>query len=177
MSTVSAAVAGSQISNAKYRLDAAQRQAILAEASVQEMRAVFSLLFGMAAEPLAENAAAPDARNDTADQVEKLLRERLQLLIEAAELQQAAYQRAEVGFDAVASAHLDALSAHLELAKSVEERLKIRRQMLNVAQQLEEARVRLVEAREVGQAELLKAKAIRLRAEIDLLREGSGSRR
>ncbi len=110
----------------------------------------------------------------TVDNVEKLLHERLGMLVEIAKLQLQAYQQGESNFEAVLSAQTDVLSARLELAKTVEERIMIRKNLLETARQLEEVTTRLVQAREASQIDVLRAKALRLRAEADLLRERGG---
>ncbi len=116
----------------------------------------------------------PDRRQQARNgEVEKLLRERLQVLIEAARLQKQAYNAGQVRFDAVASIQLDVLAARLELAKKSDERIKIRRENLEIAAQIEKFTTRLLRAGEATRVDALKAKALRLRAEADLKREQS----
>ena len=121
----------------------------------------------------AEEAKSDRDHQTGIGEVEKLLRQRLQVLIEAARLQQEAYKAGEVRFDAVASLQLDVLAARLELAKKSDERIKIRRETLEMAAQIEKFTTRLLRANEATQVDVLKAKALRLRAEADLKREQS----
>ena len=117
------------------------------------------------------HAHAHEVDDELPAPVEKLLRERLALLVEAAKLNRAAYANAEVGFGEVASSQMDVLAARLELANTSAERIEIRRDMLEIAKQMEKVATQLLNRAEAPRVDMLKAKALRLQAEAELKRE------
>lgn len=114
-----------------------------------------------------EPAKSPPAKDSVAD----LLQERLQVLTALARLQQAAYQSGAAPLNDVLAAEGEVLSAKLELAKTKAERLEILEQIVANARQIEDITQALFAAQSGGQADVLRAKAFRLRAQADLLRE------
>ena len=121
--------------------------------------------------------AAPNAEKPSSDQrqqVEDLLNERIKVLEQIVNLQQAAYQRGGAGIDEVLSAQIDVFVARLELAKTRQERIALRRNLAEAAKVLEAAAKQRFEHRAGTEQDYLKAKALRLRAQADLLRERAG---
>ena len=104
-------------------------------------------------------------------EVEKILRERLGVLQEAATLRREAYRSGTVDFSSTLAAESAVLEAELELAKSGPDRVRIREQMLKNAETLEKAAEELVRSAESPRSDLLSARANRLRAQADLLIE------
>ena len=104
-------------------------------------------------------------------EVEKLLRQRLVVLEEAAKLTQEAYRAGQAEFAGTLAAQQSVLEAKLELAKGVTERLQVREEMLKNAVSLEQTAEQLVKAAEAPRMNLLTAQANRMRAEADLLLE------
>ena len=125
------------------------------------------LLLGMLL--LLRPAVAQDRALDP--EVEKLLRQRLVVLEEAAKLTQEAYRAGQTNFTGTLAAQQAVLEAKLELAKGAAERVLVREEMLKNAQALEQITEQLASAAEVSRMSLLGAKANRLRAEADLLQE------
>ena len=106
--------------------------------------------------------------------VEKILRERLGVLEEAAKLQREAYRTGQTDFHGTLAAELAVLEARLELADSKEERVKIREEVLKNAEALEKVTEELVKVAEGPRMNLLGARASRLRAAADLILERKG---
>ena len=104
-------------------------------------------------------------------EVEKILRERLGVLEEAAKLRREAYLAGQSDFLGTLTADQAVLEARLELAASQEQRVQIREEMLKSAESLEKATEELVKAAEAPSMHLLGARASRLRAAADLLLE------
>ena len=117
----------------------------------------------------AENPIDPD--------VEKILRERLVVLTEAFKLQQESYRKGEGSFERVLGAARVLSDARLELAGNAQERIKIREEIVANARALEETVRKIFEGQQGSQADLLNAKASRLRAEADLITERKSARR
>jgi len=108
---------------------------------------------------------------DKPTRVNELLSERESVLVQVSKLQRAAYERGEASLDSVLASETDVLLAKLELADTAEQRIAIRESLVDAARQLEEAAKRLFEAGQCSQVDTLKAKALRLRAEADLIHE------
>jgi outer membrane protein TolC len=106
--------------------------------------------------------------------INELLKERLAVLDEVAKLNRAAYERGEASTEAVLASESDVLLAKLELSTTQDERIAIREDLVASAKQLEELTIRMMEAGQGTQIDRLKAKALRLRAESDLIRERLG---
>ena len=168
------AVSGSKVIEAKSIIQASRIQMELSQAHLREMKLMLPLLLG---------AALSDERGETqqqkatstidtkSDDVEKLLRERLQTLVEVARLQEQAYKQGESSFDSVLSAQTEVLTARLELAKTPPERISIREELVAAARQLQDVTERKYQAQQATQTDVLRAKALRLRADADLLQE------
>ena len=173
LKALSGAVSGTKLLEVERLAKAARRRVATTEDRLNEMKSMLPYLIGV---PIAEEAShdhqhqGRDSHGISAP-VEKLLRERLEVLVQVAQLQQKAYETGEAGFEDVSSAQTDVLVAHLELVETVEERKNIRQQMLDVSRQIEDTTNQLFQAREATQVDVLKAKALRLRAEADLARE------
>jgi len=124
---------------------------------------------------LMQPAAAQDRKLDP--DVERLLRQRLTVLEEVANLEEQAYRTGSTSFSSTLVARQAVLEAKLELAKDAAERVQIREEMLKSAQALERAAEALTKAAEAPRTNLLAASANRLRAEADLLLERKAAAR
>jgi len=118
----------------------------------------------------AEDPGKPPAKGAS---VETLLKKRLDVLQQIAKLRRAAYLAGEAGVNSVIQSQLDVLHAKLELAGKPAERIAIRKEILKQARDLEVVAGKRYQANAATQIDLLAAKAFRLRAEADLLREQS----
>src|SRR4029453_18541678 len=72
-------------------------------------------------------------------EVEKILRERLVILQEAAKLRREAYRTGSTSLTSMLATDQTVLEAELELAKTATERVKVREQMLQIPEMLEKA--------------------------------------
>jgi outer membrane protein TolC len=104
-------------------------------------------------------------------EVEKILRERLAVLEEAARLFQQAYSAGQTSLAGTLSANKELFEAQLELARTPAERVQVREQILKNAEALEQAVEKIVQAGEGPRMDLLRARAARLRAQADLVQE------
>lgn len=134
--------------------------------------ALYALLLALI--PL-QATTAQDRKLDPA--VEKVLRERLTVLQEAAKLTHESHRRGSLAFTGVMAADQAVLEAELELAPNAAERVRIRESLLQHAQELEKTVEQLVKGGEAPQMDLLTARANRLRAQADLLLERKASAR
>jgi hypothetical protein len=103
--------------------------------------------------------------------VEKILRERLAVLEEAARLLQQAYAAGQTSLAGTLDANKELFEAQLELARTPAERVQVREQILKNAETLEQAVEKIVQAAEGPRMNLLRARAARLRAQADLVQE------
>jgi outer membrane protein TolC len=103
--------------------------------------------------------------------VEKILRQRLVILQEAAKLKREGYRTGSTALTSVLATDQSVLEAELELARSTADRVRVREDMLKIAEMLEEVTEKLASAAETPRMELLAARANRLRAAADLLLE------
>ena len=110
-------------------------------------------------------------------EVEKILRERLVILQEAAKLRREAYLNGTSSLTSTVGADQAVLEAELELAKSGTDRVRIREEMLKNAELLEKATEQAASAAETPRTELLTARANRLRAAADLILERKAAAR
>lgn len=140
---------------------------------IQYSRFAVLVLVAVLAFPFApmffHSVIAGDNNNDP--DIEKILRERLVVLQEAAELQRAAYQSGTASFFSMLAAKQTVLDAELELATTSEDRVRIRDQSLKNAEEFEKAAEEHVKSGEGSRMDLLSAKANRLRATADLMLE------
>lgn len=170
-------ISGTKVLESKRQLQASRRRAEMAQGGIREMKLMLPLLLGttiteeLGQKPAAGKNTVPSTKSDD---VKKLLGERLQTLVEIAKLQEQAYKQGRSSLDAALSAQADVLYARLELAKTPAERITIREELLGAARQLQEVTDRMFQAREASQVDLLKAKALRLRAEADVIQERGG---
>ena len=103
--------------------------------------------------------------------VEKILRERLEHLRYCAISENSLLKTARGSFDRLINANRLVLEAELELAKTPAERIEAREKLLKHAEELEETAVARLEAGLISTSEMRLAKAIKLRAQADLLIE------
>jgi outer membrane protein TolC len=115
-------------------------------------------------------AAEPAGALPRSNDVESLLKQRLELLSEIAELQRAAYRAGEGGVRAVLDAEADVAAAKIELAKTPADRVAAHEGLVKVARQIEEITELVFRAQQRPRTDHLKAKAFRLQAEAGLLR-------
>ena len=113
---------------------------------------------------------ALSAESTEANDLERLLKSRLQVLGEIASLQRQGYEHGQTEFEVVLSAERDLLAATLEVAKTGQDRIAIYRDRIETAQKLEALTQRLWRNGAVSRIDHLKATAFRLRAEADLVR-------
>jgi outer membrane protein TolC len=118
--------------------------------------------------------AAQDSSLDP--DVEKILRERIAVLQEAANLQRNAYRSGEGTFHSTLAADQALREAQLEVAKNRAERVRIREDMLELAETLERSARQLAAANQGTRMDLLSARAHRLRATADLMLERKAAR-
>lgn len=109
--------------------------------------------------------------DDSKKRVNELLQERLTVLDQIAKLQRKLYEQGEASIDSVLTAETEVLVGKLELATTRDERIAIRESLVEISRQLEAIAKKTVEAAEGAQSDVLKAKALRLRSEADLIRE------
>jgi outer membrane protein TolC len=105
------------------------------------------------------------------DAVQSLLKERLKVLQEIAELRTTAFEAGQVGMTAVLAAQREVTLAKIELAAALAERVAAREELVAIAKRMEETTAARYEASVASRVEVLEAKAFRLRAEADLARE------
>jgi outer membrane protein TolC len=106
----------------------------------------------------------------SAEDAKELLQERRAVLQQVVVLQREAYQRGEAKFDTVLFGEKELLDADLELSEHPAQRIEIHERLAATMQQLEDISARLYQAGQASQADYLKAKAARLRAQADLIR-------
>jgi len=123
-----------------------------------------ALVLGAAGVVLAQEAVAA---NDT---IKKLLQKRLEIVIEIHTLLVEGYKVGEVEFRQVAEARMLMLSAQLDLCETKKERVKVHHETVEAAKELLRIVTDLAKAEEVGQVDVLKAKAQLLEAQIALER-------
>lgn len=100
--------------------------------------------------------------------VRELQKERLALLRQLADQLTAANKRGETSVASVLEAQREVLAAELELCETGKERFAVLEKRVELAKEIEKATEKAVEARAVSAADLLRAKANRLQAEIEL---------
>ncbi len=101
----------------------------------------------------------------------KLLERRRAVLERLVEFEQAAYEQGRERLDRVVDARLELLEAELELAEGPAQRVAIRARMVAMLEKLEEGCRRRSEAGLATSADLYRAQAARLAAQVALLRE------
>jgi outer membrane protein TolC len=116
-------------------------------------------------------AQAVPKQNASGDPLQDLLKQRRDTLRELVDYLEAAFRQGVGSAESVALASSELLDAELDMAQSKAERIAIREKMVENLKEQE----KMVEARnQAGMSrpgEMLRARAGRLKAEIDLLRE------
>ena len=107
----------------------------------------------------------------TSAEIEALLKERRDTLQQLVESTEALYRSGVAPLDSLLRATDELLAAQLELAKSKEERIAIHRERLKNARRLEHHSETIYKEGRASVTEYLRAKAARLKAEIELARE------
>ena len=107
----------------------------------------------------------------TSAEIEALLKERRNTLQQLVESIEALYRSGVAPLDYLLRATDELLAAQLELAKSKEERIAIYRERLKNARRLENRSETIHKEGRASVTEYLRAKAARLKAEIELARE------
>lgn len=120
------------------------------------------------APPTAPRPAAA-GQPDKPDKVIKELQDkRIAVLKEIVEITEKTYKGGQGGFDQVARARLDLLQAQLDASRTKEERVRVLEETVKQAESLEDVAKRLVEAKQAGRVEALKAQALVLQTRIAL---------
>jgi hypothetical protein len=114
------------------------------------------------------SAARPKA---TSDDVTTILGERLDVLRQVEGLQVEAYRRGEAPFDSVLAVQKEVIEASLELTDQKEERVRLLERLLNTMTEFERMAQQRHQAGLAVFVDVLKAKAARLKAQAELIRE------
>lgn len=125
----------------------------------------------MTAAVLADGAQVPGPAAKNTPEIRELLTQRVAILQELAERFRAAYKVEAASIDAVSSAETDLLMGKLELAEKTRERIKIREQLVALAQQREAEVNRSQNEGGRSRVDVLRVRALRLQALVDLARE------
>lgn len=120
-------------------------------------------------------ASRKSKREESARKVKELQTERLTALKDLAEVMHALYRKVRVDADRVYDAQQLLLRAQVELAEDDSDRIKLYEKFVDVMKDYEEIAVTRKQAAQGTQLEVLKAKAIRLEAEIALEKVRSGT--
>lgn len=128
---------------------------------------VLALLVAVAT-PYAKDG--PEAAGSAAD-IRELLTARRDVLAQLVDVQRQRYMTGATGFESVARSRMELLNAELELASTAAERVATYESLLQTANELDRAVQQRYQAGEGGLNELLESKALRLKAEADLLKE------
>ena len=144
---------------------------------IRPFRATLPALMAGLILPLVLLTPAVAVENNIDQEIEKVLRERLAVLQEAAKLRREGYQAGEVTLTSALASDQDVLQAELELAKSVADRVRIREETLKTAETIEKAVAELVKRNESPRTDLLSARANRLRVSADLMLERKAATR
>lgn len=115
-----------------------------------------------------QGAPGPQANNQS---VQKLLEERLSVLEQLVKVEVEAYRRDEVQFDSVADANRHLIEAQLELATGREERIRLWESFLKLMAETHKMAEASHRAGRGSLGDVLKSKAMRLKAEAELMRE------
>lgn len=114
--------------------------------------------------------AQPEA-DKPEDAIRDLMNEREQVLQKLVDVAKAQYEQGNASLDSVISAERELLDAKLDSATTRGERIAIRESQLKLAQLRERKVAKLVEFADGSPRDLMTAKANRLTAQIQLLRE------
>ena len=117
---------------------------------------------------LTQGAPHPETNNRS---IQKLLQERLSVLEELVKVEVEAYHRCEVKFDSVADANRQLIKAQLELATRPEERIRLRESFLKLMGETHKMAEASYRASRGSLGDVLTSKAMRLKAEAELMRE------
>lgn len=119
----------------------------------------------------APNDQPPKDKAGGSTKVRELQKERLALLRQVADWTTEAYKGGRFELLAVLEARREVIAAELELCETHKERLAILEKAAELAKDIEKNTEKLAEARNAARTELLKARANRLQAEIELEKE------
>jgi outer membrane protein TolC len=115
-------------------------------------------------------ADAAKATTDVSSKIRELQAERVKLLERGMELVSMAYAKGSRDFAAVFELQLELLDAKLDAAASKEEQIAVLNSQLKVANQTHEMARQRFENGSVSQLDVIQAKAVALRIEIELLK-------
>lgn len=105
-------------------------------------------------------------------EVKKLLKERIAALRNALEVETASYKAGKGAWSSLTSAAVELATAELELADTAEKKRAILLTVFKLAEEMDERAVLRIESGVGELADHFKARAFRLKAEIDLRRAG-----
>ena len=120
---------------------------------------------------LCESFSQEPAKSTTETSIVKLLRKRHAVLSQLVRVQTQAYTQGEADIEAVVQAHQELLLVELELAANHGEKIRLIRKAVRLAGELENIAEAKFKAGQASQADVLRSRAEKLRAETDLLRE------
>lgn len=120
----------------------------------------------LGADPVVETSRPAHARQP--DTVKNLQDKRLAVLKEIVEVTEKTYKGGQASFDQVGKARLDLLQAQLDMSRTKEERVRVLEEMVKQTEALEEVVKKLVEAKQAGRIDALKAEALVLQIKIAL---------
>jgi hypothetical protein len=113
-------------------------------------------------------AAEVKPHDTVADRIHELRVERRELLRQIATADQIIFKKGQGSADEVRESMLALRTSELELCTTPEEHIQVHQQIVDSMRQLEDHAVSLFNAKVCTQREVIKAKAARLKAEIDL---------
>lgn len=113
----------------------------------------------------------PEASGTNDDSVTKILQERRSILKELVNAQLQAYRANEIGFSPVIRTHRQLFSAELELETKPDERVKLIEAFVKTMSDWENIAEQMFKKGGCNRADLLRAVAWRLEAQVQLLRE------
>ena len=113
-------------------------------------------------------AAAPQVRNQNQTEAFKLMNERQAVLQKILDVERRRFELGQSTIEKVTVAERELLDARLELATTKRDRIKIREAALKLSEERESQIAKRADQGELSPDAVLKAKSIRLRAEIDL---------
>lgn len=115
--------------------------------------------------------ARSDTNNDQSEEINRLQKERLDVLNKVVEMVEATYQNGRTGFDSLVQASSQLLDAELDMAKDHDARLVVLQRQVELFDSWEKIADARFKAAEDSQATVLTAHAATLEAKIRLLRE------
>jgi outer membrane protein TolC len=110
-------------------------------------------------------------RGPDAEKLTALRKERRDVLRQAVKESEEAYRHGVIPYTSIPRITVNLLNAELDLASDRAARIAIRERAVDQFREIEKAVAERVEAAVADRTDLLEARAVRLQAEIDLLRE------